>query len=60
VQHLTGVGTEREQRVQAKAAGVAVTGTLLVVAVDLADRGVHIDHQWPITGTGTRLPRPGQ
>jgi hypothetical protein len=31
-----------------------------VMAVDLADGGVHIHHQRPVAGAGTRRPRPGK
>src|SRR5512132_4385610 len=42
VHDLAGVGAGGQQRVVAQPAGVAVAGTLLGVAVDLADGGVHI------------------
>jgi hypothetical protein len=60
VQHLTAVGAEGQQRVQAEPAGVAVAGTLLVVAVDLADRGVHVHGQRPVTGTRAGHPCSAQ
>jgi hypothetical protein len=60
VQHLTAVGAEGQQWVQAEPAGVAVAGTLLVVAVGLADRGVHVHGQRPVTGTRAGHPCSAQ
>ena len=53
VEHLAGLRDGGQQRVVAQGAGVAVGGALLVVAVDLADRGVHVDGQRLFGG-----PRP--
>ncbi len=39
-----------------KLVGVAVAGALLLVAVDLADEAVQVDHQRQITGAGARSP----
>ena len=44
-ENLAGVGACSEQRVIAELFGVAVRGALFLFAVDLADRGVQIDHQ---------------
>jgi hypothetical protein len=60
VQHLAGVGTGGQQRVVAELAGVAMGGALLVVAVNLADRGVRIDGHRAVSRSGACLPRPGQ
>jgi hypothetical protein len=48
------------ERVVAELAGVAVSGALFGVTVDLADRGVEIDHQRIVAGSGAEFPRPGQ
>jgi hypothetical protein len=45
VEDLAGVGAGGQQRVVAEDLGVAVRGAGLGVAVDLTDRGVHIDDQ---------------
>ena len=58
MQDLAGVGPGGQQRVVAELAGVAVRGALLGVAVDLADRGVHIHHQRP-RRSGAEFPGPG-
>jgi hypothetical protein len=42
----------------AKLAGVPVAGALLVIAVDLADEAVDIDHQRQLTRSRAGLPRP--
>jgi len=60
VQHLTGSGAGGQQRVVAELAGVAVGGTLLVMAVDLHDGGVRVDCHRPIAGSGTGGPRPAK
>jgi hypothetical protein len=60
VQHLAAVGGKRQQRVQAELAGGAVASALLVIAADLADRGVHVHHQRPVPRARTRRPCPGQ
>ena len=56
VQHLAGVGAGGQQRVVAELVGVAVGGALLVMAVDLADRGVGVDDQLAATRPGARCP----
>jgi len=38
--------------------GVPVAGALLLLAADLADEAVDIDHQRSLSGAGARLPRP--
>ncbi len=60
VQQFAGVGTHREERVQAELARVAIGGALLVVAVHLADRRVEIDHQLVVAGPRARRPCPTQ
>jgi len=60
MQHLAGVGAGGQQRVVAQPVGIVVAGALLVVAVHLADGGVHIDHHRAIAGSGARRPRPGE
>ena len=40
--------------------GVSVGGALLVVAIDLTNRGVQIDHQRFSSGTGAEVPHPSQ
>jgi hypothetical protein len=60
VQHLTAVGAEGEQRVVAQPVGVAVAGVLLVIAVDLADGGVHVHGQRPVAGAGAGRPGPAE
>src|SRR3954449_2369930 len=57
VQRLTGVGARGQQRVIPEDARVAVAGALLLVAADLADEAVDVDHQPP--GAGTRPGLPG-
>ena len=47
-------------RVVAELAGGAVAGTLLGLAADLADRGVHIDQERPVAGSGAGPPRTAQ
>jgi hypothetical protein len=54
VQHLTGVGARRQQRVIAERLGVAVRGALLVLAVDLADRRVQIDRHRRVARSGAQ------
>jgi hypothetical protein len=46
--------------VVAQGVGGAVAGALLVVATDLAAGGVHVHHQRPVAGAGTRRPRPAK
>ena len=60
VQHLAAVGAGGQQRMVAEPVGVAVAGALLVVAVHLADGGVHIHGQRPVPGAGARRPRPAR
>jgi hypothetical protein len=60
VEDLAGVGTEGEQRVQPQPTGVAVASALLVVPVDLADRGVHVHDQRPVTRSGAGPPRAAE
>jgi hypothetical protein len=50
VEDLAGVGAGGQQRVVARLVGVAVGGALLVLAVDLADRGVGVDISSPSPG----------
>jgi hypothetical protein len=57
VQHLAAISTAGKQRVVAEGVGVAVGGALLVVAVDLADRGVKVDGHRPIARTRPSRPR---
>ena len=57
VQDLAGAGTGGQQWVVAELLGVAVAGTLLGVAMDLADEAVDVDHQSRLAGAGARLPR---
>ena len=59
-EHLAGVGACGQQRMIAEHFGVAVRGALLVLAVDLTDRGVQIDHQRPRAGARSQPPRPRQ
>jgi len=59
VQHLVGIRAGRDDR----AIPVDVypyPAPLFVVAVDLADEAVQIDHQRPVSGPGARVPRSGQ
>ena len=58
VQHLAGVRAHGRDRVIAQLLGVPVAGALLLLAVDLADEAVDIDHQRPIARPRPRLPRP--
>jgi hypothetical protein len=60
MQHLAGVSAGGQQRVVAEHPGVAVGSPTLVVAVDLADGGVHVDDHWAIAGAGARRPCPAQ
>jgi hypothetical protein len=60
VQHLAGVSPAGQQRVIAKGPGVAVGGAALVVAVDLADGGVHVDGHRLGPRSGASGPRPGK
>jgi hypothetical protein len=58
VEDLAGVGAGGQQRVVAKLAGVAVGRATLVAAVNLADRGVHVDRHRLLAGSGAGRPRP--
>jgi hypothetical protein len=58
VQDLAGVGAGGQQRMVPEGVGVAVGGALLVVAVDLAHRGVQVHGHRPITGAWAGRPRP--
>src|SRR6266545_8061897 len=60
VQHLAGVGPGGQQRVVAEQAGVAVGGTALVRAVDLAHGGVHVHRHGLAPGPGASRPCPGK
>jgi hypothetical protein len=60
VEDLAGIGAGGDQRVVAEDLGVPVRGALLVVSVDLGDGRVDVDDQSAVTGTGARLPRPGE
>lgn len=60
MEHLAGIGAGGQQRVVAELSGVAVGGAALVVAVDLADGGVHIDGHRRLVRSGTSGPRPGK
>ena len=58
VQHLTAVGAGGEDRVVAEHFRVAEPGALLVLAGDLADRRIDVDHEWSGSGTGAGSPDP--
>ena len=58
VQHLAGVGTDSQDRVVPELPGVPVSGALFVVAVDLADETVDVDHQRQLTRAWPGLPHP--
>ena len=60
VQDLVGVGACRDDRVISQLAGIAVAGTALVVAVNLADEAVDIDDQPPAAGADAELPRAAE
>ena len=60
MEHLTGVGPGGEQRVIAELVGVTEPGTVFELPVDLADRGVDIDHQRQVPRPRTGRPRPAQ
>src|SRR4029450_13243397 len=60
VQHLAGVGPAGPPGGVAKGPGVAVGGAALVVAVDLADGGVHVDGHRLGPRSGASGPRPGK
>jgi hypothetical protein len=60
VQQLAGVGPAGQQRVVAKPVGVAVGGSTLGVAVDLAHRGVDVDRQLLGARAGASGPGSGQ
>jgi hypothetical protein len=58
---LTGPGAGREQRVIAEDLGVAVRGALFVMAVNLRDRRIDIDHEiLARRGPATQVPHPFQ
>jgi hypothetical protein len=56
VQHFAGLGPGGQQRVVPQLAGVPVGGALLLVAVDLADRRVHVNHERIVAGAGPQAP----
>ncbi len=58
VQRLPGVGARGQQRVVPVELGVAVGGALLVVAADLTDEAVDVDHQPAVARAGAGLPGP--
>jgi hypothetical protein len=60
VQHLAGFGPGGEHRVVAEAAGVAVGGTALGMAVHLLDGRVQIDGHRLVPGPGADLPGPAE
>jgi hypothetical protein len=60
VHNLAGVGSGGQQRVVAADLGVAKARALLLVAVDLADRGVDVEHDRLVARTGAHGPRPAQ
>ena len=60
MEDLAGVGPGSQQRVVAKHPGVAVGGAALVVAVDLADGGIHVDRHRLLAGPGARRPGLGE
>ena len=60
VQHLAGIGADREDRVIPKLAGVPVARALLTVGVDFADEAVDVDHQWPVPRSAAGGPRAGE
>ena len=60
-QHVAGSGGNRQQRVIAPLAGVAVVaGTLLGQPVSLADGGVQVDGQGCVAWSRSSSPGPGQ
>ena len=60
VHDLAGVSPGGQQRVVAAHLGVAEARALLVVAVDLADRGVDVEHHRPVARAGAHGPGPAQ
>jgi hypothetical protein len=60
VEHLTGVGPAGQDGVVAEHLGVAERRSLLVVALDLTDGRVHVDHQPGRARAGAERPRPAQ
>jgi hypothetical protein len=60
VQDLAAVGPGGEERVVAALAGVAETGALLRIAVDLPDEAVQVDDEAPGARPGPGGPRPAQ
>ena len=56
-EHLAAISTAGNKRVVAQRVGVAVGGTMPVVAVHLADGGVQVHGRRPITGPGAGCPR---
>ena len=60
-EHVTAPGRNREQRVVAAHAGVAVVpGALLRQAIGLADRRVEVDGEWRCAGSRSGRPGPGE
>ena len=60
-EHVTAPGRNREQRVIAAHARVAVVpGTLLRQAIGLADRRVEVDGEWRCAGSRSGRPGPGE
>ena len=60
-EHVTAPGRNREQRVVAAHAGVAVVpGALLRQAIGLADRRVEVDGEWRCAGSRSGRPGPGR
>jgi hypothetical protein len=60
MEHLAAPATDRHQRVIAELLGVSVGRALLVIAVDLPDEAVDIDHQTLTCRAGALSPRPPQ
>lgn len=58
MEDLAGPGPRGQQRVVAQHPGVGVGSAALGGPVDLADRGVDVDDQHVVAGTGARGPRP--
>ena len=60
MEHLTSLGSGRDDRVVTQHPRVAVAGTVFLFAVDFTDRRVDIDHEAPTGGPGACAPRPAQ
>ena len=58
VNDLAGIGPGGEQRVIAEDFRVPVGGALFGLAGHLTDRGVHVDHDPALAGSGAHGPRP--